>query len=67
MTRREVIVIYFEILSRNLPRRTEENHEEPRSGESVPSPLWSSGQSSWLQIQRSRVKFPALPDFLRSK
>jgi hypothetical protein len=29
-------------------------------------PLWSSGQSSWLQIQRSRVRFPAPPDFLRS-
>jgi hypothetical protein len=29
-------------------------------------PLWSSGQSSWLQIQRSRVRFPALLDFLRS-
>jgi hypothetical protein len=29
-------------------------------------PLWSSGQSSWLQILRSRVRFPALPDFLRS-
>jgi hypothetical protein len=29
-------------------------------------PLSSSGQSSWLQIQRSRVRFPALPDFLRS-
>jgi hypothetical protein len=28
--------------------------------------LWSSGQSSWLKIQRSRVRFPALPDFLRS-
>jgi hypothetical protein len=28
--------------------------------------LWSSGQSSWVQIQRSRVRFPALPDFLRS-
>jgi hypothetical protein len=27
-------------------------------------PLWSSGQSFWLQIQRSRVRFPALPDFL---
>ena len=26
-------------------------------------PLWSSGQSFWLQIQRSRVRFPALPDF----
>jgi hypothetical protein len=29
-------------------------------------PLWSSGQSSWLQIQRSRVRFPALQDFLSS-
>jgi hypothetical protein len=29
-------------------------------------PLWSSGQSSLIQIQRSRVRFPALPDFLRS-
>ena len=27
-------------------------------------PLWSSGQSFWLQIQRSRVRFPAPPDFL---
>jgi hypothetical protein len=29
-------------------------------------PLWSSGQSSWIQIQRSGVRFPGLPDFLRS-
>jgi hypothetical protein len=29
-------------------------------------PLWSSSHSSWLQIQRSRIRFPALPDFLRS-
>jgi hypothetical protein len=29
-------------------------------------PLWSSDQSSWLQVQRSRVRFPALSDFLRS-
>jgi hypothetical protein len=28
--------------------------------------LWSSAQSSWLQIQRSRVRFPVLLDFLRS-
>jgi hypothetical protein len=32
----------------------------------VGPPLWSSGQSSWLQIHRSPVRFPALPDFLRS-
>jgi hypothetical protein len=25
--------------------------------------LWFSGQSFWLQIHRSRVRFPALPDF----
>jgi hypothetical protein len=30
-------------------------------------PLWSSGQSFWLQIQRSRGRFPALADFLGSK
>ena len=30
----------------------------------VGPPLWSTGQSFWLQIQRSRVRFPALPDFL---
>ena len=29
-------------------------------------PLWSSGQNFWLQTQRSRVRFPALPDFLSS-
>ena len=29
----------------------------------VGPPMWSSGQSFWLQIQRSRVRFPALPDF----
>jgi len=29
-------------------------------------PLWSSGQSFWLQIQRFRVRFPALLDFLSS-
>jgi len=29
-------------------------------------PLWSSGQSFWQQIQRSRVRSPALPDFLSS-
>jgi hypothetical protein len=32
----------------------------------VGPPLWSSGQSSWQQIKRSRVGFPALPDFLRN-
>jgi hypothetical protein len=29
-------------------------------------PLWSSSQSFWLLTQRSRVRFPALSDFLSS-
>jgi hypothetical protein len=29
-------------------------------------PLWSSCQTSWLISQSSRVRFPALPDFLSS-
>jgi hypothetical protein len=29
-------------------------------------PLWSSRESSYLQIQRYRVRFTTLPDFLRS-
>ena len=29
-------------------------------------PVWSSGQSFWLQLERSRVRSPALPDFLSS-
>jgi hypothetical protein len=29
-------------------------------------PLRSSDRSSWLQIQRFRVRLPVLPDFLRS-
>jgi hypothetical protein len=32
----------------------------------VVQPLWSSGHSSWLLTLRSRVLFPALPDFLSS-
>jgi hypothetical protein len=27
----------------------------------------NNGQSSWLLTQRSRVRFPALPDFLHSR
>jgi hypothetical protein len=27
-------------------------------------PLWSSSQSSWLLTQTSRVRFPALPEFM---
>jgi hypothetical protein len=29
-------------------------------------PLWSSGQSSWLVTQRSRVRLPELSDFMSS-
>jgi hypothetical protein len=35
----------------------------PRASAEIRPLLWSSGQSSWLQIQRSRVRFPALPEF----
>jgi hypothetical protein len=35
-------------------------------GHSPELPLWSSVQSSWPQIQRSRLRFPVLPDFLSS-
>jgi hypothetical protein len=28
--------------------------------------LWSRGQSSCVQIQKSRVRFSAMPDLLRS-
>jgi hypothetical protein len=35
-------------------------HEQPRPR------LWSSDQSSWLQIRRSRFRFQALTDFLKS-
>ena len=38
----------------------------PETVSQLGPPLWSSGQSFWLQIQRSRVRFPALPDFLSS-
>ena len=37
-----------------------------RKDVSLRPPLWSSGQSFWLQIQRSRVRSPALRDFLSS-
>jgi hypothetical protein len=30
-------------------------------------PFVTSGQGSWLQIQRSRVPFPMLPDFVTSR
>jgi hypothetical protein len=47
-----VVYFHFYLFSNNLIARL---------------PLWSSGgQSSWLQIQKSRVRFPALKDFPRS-
>ena len=50
---------------KNKDRDLVEFHLCVLSGTGRP-PLWSSGQSFWLQIQRSRVRFPALPDFLSS-
>jgi hypothetical protein len=37
-----------------------------RSSLFILNPLWSTGQSSWLQTQRSRVRLPALQEFPRS-
>ena len=34
--------------------------------QNIRPPLWSSGKSFWLQIQRSRVRSPALSYFLSS-
>jgi hypothetical protein len=47
-----------------------ETHLKPHERFFIPNyhiyrTLWSSGQSFWLQIQRSWVRLPALPDFLR--
>ena len=36
------------------------------SSRKVRPSLWSSAQSFWLQIQRSRFRSPALPDILSS-
>jgi hypothetical protein len=41
------------------------NHYKIHSMAVTQPPLWSSGQSFWLQTQRSRVRL-VLPDFLRS-
>jgi hypothetical protein len=34
--------------------------------QSLYMPLWSSGQCSWLLNQRSWIRFPVLPNYLRS-
>jgi hypothetical protein len=52
------LLVHKTVFGSSLPLQTRITFEWP-------SP-WSSGQSSWLQIQRSRVRFPALQDFLRS-
>jgi hypothetical protein len=58
---KQVNAVYRLVNERNNPQSTryvfDNNYILPRP------PLWSSGQSSWLQIQRSLVRFPALPDF----
>ena len=50
-----------------LPEQSASTRNRIVSSESIPRPpLWSSGQSFWPQIQGSRVRSPALPDFLSS-
>ena len=45
----------------------DDNDNNNNNNNNIPRPpLWSSGQSFWLQIQRSRVRFPELLDFLSS-
>jgi hypothetical protein len=43
-----------------------EGHDVTEQSHLMISMAQSSGQSSWLQIQMSRVRFLALLDFLRS-
>ena len=51
-------------ISPNIRNRfTIDYYRHVLSGDIYNPPLWSSGQSFWLQIQRFRVRFPALPDF----
>jgi len=54
--------IYYETFVTFEKRRRTNAHSRSWTG----PPLWSSGQCFWLQIQRSRVRSPALPDFLSS-
>jgi hypothetical protein len=54
---------FFE--QRNKPLVSTEGGEFLTSSSTVP-PLWFIRQSSWLQIQKSRVRFQALPDFMTS-
>jgi hypothetical protein len=53
-------------VARPLPTQNNTNTELTQIDIRAGPPMWSSGQSSWLQIQRSLFRFPALPDFLRS-
>ena len=56
-------------MSEEIKRELEQIYNEPNVVIVIKSsrpPLWSSGQSFWLQIQRSRVRSPALPDFFSS-
>jgi len=58
----------FDDGQRNCPKHVEfhSKNKFEKLVHLVGPPLWSSGQSFWLQIQRPRVRSPALPDFLSS-
>jgi hypothetical protein len=49
----------------NLKKLNEVENKEQYQAETKPS-LWSSNQSSWIQVQRPWVRFLVLPDFLRN-
>jgi hypothetical protein len=56
-----IIAFMDSILREQDPRRNHYQHNIINTFTFCRPPLWSSGQSSWLQIQRSQVRFPALP------
>ena len=58
------LTVFVDILP--PPRKSLQTHHLWSQSCGYWPPLWSSGQSFWLQIQRSRVRSPALPDFLSS-
>ena len=67
MLYREIIILHHQITDRqrivyNIPQGVMYSLMLLRMGRTVARPTsWSSGQSFWLLITRSRVRFPALP------
>jgi hypothetical protein len=60
------VYIYVQMFASTGPEPSDDFIHIRYSRDHRRPPLWSSCQRFWLQIQRSWVRFPALPDFLRS-